>query len=256
MVYPLNPYKRISLGTDSSGRPLVVNARTKAMLDAAEKRLGINLTIVQGSYRNGAGATASAGTHDRGGVVDIRTWDIPAHVGVGRVTRVLRDVGFAAWYRTQAQGFDPHIHAVAIGDAELPALAASQVTSYRAGRTGLASNLLDPQPYRPTPIRAFNYKRARFLSLPKINVNLEALQRHFRAAIKGEKAVESVHVARLQRALNGKYGLGLKVDGKVGPRTLRGYRLHERKVGIAKPNRMPDDFSLPKLLRGTRYRMV
>jgi len=141
------PYTRVNLGRDSSGRLLVVNARTRDMLRAAEAMLQEDLTLVQGSYRAGAGATASAGTHDGGGVVDIRTWDLPSKgLTPERVVLALRRVGFAAWYRTEAQGFDPHIHAVAIGDKQLHPTAARQVEAYRVGRNGLASNGPDDGP--------------------------------------------------------------------------------------------------------------
>lgn len=141
------PYSRVSLGRDSSGRPLVVNARTQAMLAAAEAKLQGRLTIVQGSYRAGAGAAASGDTHDAGGVVDIRTWDLPAQgLTPTQVVLALRSVGFAAWYRTKAQGFDPHIHAVAIGDRDLHPSAARQVASYKAARNGLANNRHDDGP--------------------------------------------------------------------------------------------------------------
>src|SRR5690606_18996527 len=138
--------KRINLGKDSSGRPLEVDSRTHAKLRAAERRLGFPLTIVQGSYRGGAGAKASAGTHDRGGVVDIRTWDLPAGMTPQQVVRVLRECGLIAWYRTKTQGFDPHIHAIDYGNPDLAPSAARQVAAWEQGRNGLASNGPDDGP--------------------------------------------------------------------------------------------------------------
>jgi hypothetical protein len=143
----MSQYTRISLGKDSSGRPLVINKRTAAMLREAERRLGRRLTIVQGSYRKGSGAAASAATHDGGGVVDIRSWDLGnLAVSIPAVLTALRQVGFAAWYRTKAQGFDPHIHAVAIGDRDLHPSARAQVKDYLAGHNGLASHGRDDGP--------------------------------------------------------------------------------------------------------------
>lgn len=136
--------KRINLGRDSSGRPLDVDSRTLAKLRAAERRLGHKLTIVQGSYRGGAGAKASAGTHDGAGVVDIRTWDLPVTPQI--VVRALREAGMIAWYRTEAQGFDPHIHAIDYGNPALAPAAARQVTAWEQGRNGLASNGPDDGP--------------------------------------------------------------------------------------------------------------
>lgn len=140
-------YARVDLGKDSSGRPLVVNARTRDMLRAVEAMLQTRLTLVQGSYRAGAGASASAGTHDGGGVVDIRTWDLPGKgLTPEQVVLALRRAGFAAWFRTKAQGFDPHIHAVAIGDKQLHPTAKAQVEAYYRGRNGLANNGRDDGP--------------------------------------------------------------------------------------------------------------
>jgi hypothetical protein len=99
----------------------------------------------------GSGAAASAGTHDRGGVIDFRTWDLGQHgLTIRGVLETLRRVGFAAWHRTTAQGFDgDHIHAVAIGDEELAPLAAVQVRDYRAGHNGLADHGPDDGPRVP-----------------------------------------------------------------------------------------------------------
>lgn len=143
--------KRITLGSDSSGRPLVLDERTHAKYREACRRLGFALTIVQGSYRGTGGAAASAGTHNRGGVIDIRTWNIPAEIGVTRVVRVLRECGLIAWYRTKAQGFDPHIHAIDHGNPELDPSAAAQVTQWRNGTNGLRSRGPDDGPRIPVP---------------------------------------------------------------------------------------------------------
>ena len=136
----------VKLGKDTSGRPLVLDDRTLSKIRHAERRLGFPLTIVQGSYRAGAGAKASAGTHDRGGVVDFRVWDIPTRVGIWRVLVALREAGLIAWLRTRAQGFDPHIHAIDYGNPWLSPDAAHQVTEYEAGRNGLRSRGRDDGP--------------------------------------------------------------------------------------------------------------
>jgi hypothetical protein len=145
--------KRINLGKDSSGRALVIDGRTHRKLQAAERRLGHKLTIVQGSFRGGAGAAASAGTHDMAGVVDLRTWDLPTGSTPQQVVRVLRECGLIAWYRTKAQGFDPHIHAIDHGNPGLAPSAARQVTAWQQGLNGLASNGPDDGPRIPVPKR-------------------------------------------------------------------------------------------------------
>lgn len=113
-----------------------MNTRTRDMLLAAENILGYQLNVIQGSYNSGVGA--SAGTHDGGGALDV--WG-KGGSHVSTEVAALRKVGFAAWGRTPSQGnWGYHIHAIAIGDAELSRGARNQVTSYKNGRNGLASN--------------------------------------------------------------------------------------------------------------------
>lgn len=142
---------RTTLGKDSSGRPLVVDDRTLAKLRRAEDRLGHKFTIVQGSWRGGAGAAASAGTHDRGGVIDLRTWDLPSGITPWQALVELRKAGLIAWYRTKVQGFDPHIHAVDYGNPDLHPSALAQVRAWERGENGLASGGPDDGPKVPIP---------------------------------------------------------------------------------------------------------
>ena len=131
------PYDR----TIYDGR--VVDELTKAALTLAAKRLGYDdgLTITQGSY-NAGGVSASAGTHDGGGVVDLSDFEHE------RKVRVLRSVGFAAWYRPgpPAYSWPAHIHAVLIGNRKLSPSAKAQVAEYIAGYDGLAGSGRDTGP--------------------------------------------------------------------------------------------------------------
>jgi hypothetical protein len=121
-----------------------VNRRTWNMIQAAENLAGFTFVITQGSYNKGV--SASAGTHDGGGVVDIRARDLsPAKRGAAVLA--LRRVGFAAWLRTPKQAKWPyHIHAVAVGDRDLSRQAEAQVVSYQHARNGLKSNRRDDGP--------------------------------------------------------------------------------------------------------------
>lgn len=117
----------------------VVDQLTHYALLKAEGQLGYELTIVQGSYNKGVGA--SAGTHDGGGVVDLAPFEHE------RKVRVLRRVGFAAWYRPERPGVWPaHIHAVLIGNRKLSPAAQDQVQEYLDGYDGLAGDGLDNGP--------------------------------------------------------------------------------------------------------------
>lgn len=125
---------------------------TVAAIQAAEKMLGYELDVVQGSY-NAGGVALSAGTHDGGGAVDFRIGPMPV-----REVRALRTIGFAAWHRTPREGpWGDHIHAILIGNEKASAGAKRQVESYRDGRNGLAGNTRDTT-WRPNPIPTFNYE--------------------------------------------------------------------------------------------------
>ena len=68
--------------------------------------LGLELEILQaqGSY------SKSGATHVEGTAVDWRTWRF-TYTAVMRIVRIAREMGArATWYRTRAQGFDPHAH--------------------------------------------------------------------------------------------------------------------------------------------------
>lgn len=126
-------------------RGVTLNTRTRDMIQAAEFFAGRDFVLTQGSYNPG-GVQASAGTHDGGGAADIRAKDLTPMQRQG-VVIACRMVGFAAWLRTPSQSDWPyHVHVIAIGDPELSAGAARQVTAYLKGRNGLASNGQDDGP--------------------------------------------------------------------------------------------------------------
>lgn len=125
-----------------------LDRKTAAAMAVAEQRLGYELTIVQGY--NPSNMTTSAGTHGKG-AVDLAPYD------QARKVKVLRDLGFAAWYRPPIKGlWNAHIHAVMIGHQQLTPPAARQVAAFKAGRDGLASNAIDTNKYRPQ-VKPFNY---------------------------------------------------------------------------------------------------
>ena len=82
---------------DRSGHKL--DHTTYLRLRAAELACGFGLPITQGSY-NGGGVNASAGTHDRGGVVDISVSGLTPKQ-VTRAVRELRLAGLVAWFRPE-----------------------------------------------------------------------------------------------------------------------------------------------------------
>jgi hypothetical protein len=126
-------------------RGFQLNRRTAAMVEAAEKIYRSKFAILQGSYNKG-GVAESAGTHDGGGAIDIdvRTKSAAQRVAV---VKAMRQVGFAAWLRTPAQGNWPyHVHAIAVGDKDVSRGAAHQVAEYHRRRNGLANRGADDGP--------------------------------------------------------------------------------------------------------------
>lgn len=137
-----------------------MNVRTKVMLQRAELywKGASKFSITQGSYSKGV--SASAGTHDGGGALDISVRGKSA-AQINQMVKSLRKAGFAAWQRTPADGFSSHIHAIAIGDREAAPLAKQQVQSYFNGRNGLRNNALDRNRNlgRPYPTWAQKFDR-------------------------------------------------------------------------------------------------
>lgn len=107
-----------------------VDALTIAALEAAEAKAGHEFVVTQGSYQNGGGDPKSAGTHDGGGVLDLR-W-----CGHEACLRHLAEAGFVPFLRTPP-AFDFHVHAVVVGHPALAASAAAQVAERRRGGDGL-----------------------------------------------------------------------------------------------------------------------
>lgn len=182
----MRPYQR----TTYDGR--TVDWLTRAALETTAKRLGYDLTLHQGSYNAGA-VTASAGTHDGGGAVDLAPWDHE------RKVTELRRTGFAAWYRPELRRADgtrawgAHIHAVLIGNRRLSAGAADQVRAYLDGRDGLAGDGPDPHTRRFTANRySWRYGRQRITRARRLVERAELLL---------STGIRGYAVARTRRAL-------------------------------------------------------
>lgn len=134
-------------------RGVTVDRKTAAALQVVENRLGRKLVVIQG--HNPGGVTASAGTHDKGGVVDLGVADW------ANTLKVCKQVGFAIWHRTPDEGpWVEHLHGCLIGHQNMTDLAVRQVQSYLAGRNGLSDNALDKNPWRPSPMpENFSYAK-------------------------------------------------------------------------------------------------
>lgn len=130
-------------------RGVEINKRTRELIQRAEYILqhelgysSLEFSFSQGSYNTGV--EASAGTHDGGGALDLRTRGLSRNK-VDAMVEALRMAGFAAWSRGRGHdSFSPHIHAIAIGDKEAAWLAKQQMQDYAKGRNGLSNHARDP----------------------------------------------------------------------------------------------------------------
>ncbi|WP_293878192.1 peptidoglycan-binding domain-containing protein [uncultured Brevibacterium sp.] len=146
-----NVVNPIELGKKTTVDGKTVNQRTADMIKAAEKESGVTMPLSQGSYNKGV--SASAGTHDGGGAIDVSVNDMTDEQRAKAVAG-LRKVGFAAWDRTGVANFEPHIHAIAISDTDLASAAwhadqNRQVYDYFNGKDGLARHGDDNGPKVP-----------------------------------------------------------------------------------------------------------
>lgn len=147
---PRPNYKHIAF------RGVTLNGRTIELVNQAEawaKRHGVppGWAMYQGSYHSGT--AASAGTHDGGGALDLKTTAAgKSPRQIRTMVEALRRAGFAAWHRA-APAWDPdHIHAIAIGDRDLSSGARAQVREYFAGGDGLTGSAPDPHSAIGRPI--------------------------------------------------------------------------------------------------------
>lgn len=134
-------------------RGVTLDDRTAAMMEEVARLSGdVYVRPTQGSYSGGV--SASAGTHDGGGAIDIAGQDAgmtQAHRET--ICNAGRQVGFAMWIRSPDQSDWPwHIHGEAVqADGKhdqgcLSSGAHGQVIDYFEGRNGLASGAPDDGP--------------------------------------------------------------------------------------------------------------
>lgn len=135
-------------------RGVLVNRRTKRMVEWVEADCGITVLISQGSYR--PPSSYSGSTHTGGGSIDVRCSHLTDRQR-RRLVHSLKDCGFAAWFRRANGVWGPHIHCVALDDKEASYSARWQMGEYLAGRSGLVSGGADST-YRPKPQTRFAFR--------------------------------------------------------------------------------------------------
>jgi hypothetical protein len=143
-LQPPDDYTRVEV----NGHTL--STRTYFMIQHAAELYGgvidvAGVAITQGSYVDAE--PLSFGTHSGGGAVDLSViardrWEV-LYDEIPPLLEALRVAGFAAWLREYgelSEGSPIHIHAIAIGDAELSQAAQAQLTGeygYFWGYNGL-----------------------------------------------------------------------------------------------------------------------
>lgn len=195
-----------------------LDRRTAMLLEAAEKRSGVKVRLIQGSFNHGV--SASAGTHDGSGAFDV--WPLSGRQeDAQKFLRAVRIEGAAAWIRDPSQGpWSYHIHGITIGNKGLAPLAAQQVSLYYRGYDGLAGMGRDPF-WRPSPIRQFHMHKRRVAAVINGNRTLSAISRaRGKVRLPGVKAV--------QKGLHNRGYHHLVIDGKAGPQTRAAF-FHYRK---------------------------
>jgi len=216
----------------------ILNVRSAEMLKMWEFNALRNFYVVQGSY-NAGGVSASAGTHDGGGAVDLSTYDWGSLKDKKWIIKQGRLAGWAAWLRPTLPGeWNEHTHAIAIGDGEMSSGARNQVSQYYSGRNGLANYGPDPDP-RVTPIPVWD-------DVPKKKISGLVIYRQF----KKKKPNKRTSVKRVQWVLNEKLGTNLVCDGIAGPATREAYKRWERKIGSPDKDGVPGKVSLNRLGAG------
>ena len=146
----------IRIGTEVDGDPALAcphMAQWWPVFTALVKqRFGVSLEILQaaGSY------SKSGATHVEGTSIDWRTWRFAPAV-VNGIVALAREMGArATWYRTKAQGFDPHVHMAL--DCPCRSGADYQTAAVDAGYNGLGAGGRKGKDTHPAPSTRRDYK--------------------------------------------------------------------------------------------------
>jgi hypothetical protein len=150
----MGQYDRVMLDYEQMTR------RHRAAVFAVQFDIKKEFSVLQGSWQSSVEASAS--THDGAGVIDIWLPGMGDNDATHAVTRSIRKVGGgAAWLRGPGKfgGFPWHWHWCDLDTKGMDPLAIGQVGDYRNGGNGLGSftGNDDPEPWRPDPIRKFDW---------------------------------------------------------------------------------------------------
>lgn len=150
----ISAFDVITQGVDTSGRKLTMTRQSWQFYGRVNERIGGILVLIQGGW---SFADASGNTHAKAMCTDYRSWNLVNELLL-EACHYGRDLMGTMWYRTEDDGFDPHIHNNLLGDSPAAMEALKQVTQYRAGLNGLANMRRDRDPYRPKKITSYAYQ--------------------------------------------------------------------------------------------------
>ena len=146
----------IRIGTEVDGAPALACPHMAqwwpVFTRLVKDRFGVSLEILQaaGSY------SRSGATHVEGTSIDWRTWRFTPAV-VNGIVALAREMGArATWYRTKAQGFDPHVHMAL--DCPCRSGADYQTAAVDAGYNGLGAGGRKGKDTHPAPSTRRDYK--------------------------------------------------------------------------------------------------
>lgn len=135
-------------------------ARQKQAINAVEEIIGMEFSCPQGSWE--APSDWSGTTHTAAGVVDLWLPRMDDPDWVAHVTRALRRVGMqAAFPRGPWTKMPYHWHTCDLDTHGMDTNAVWQVGQFRATGgpfNGLNAGVRDLIPYRPSPLRKWDYK--------------------------------------------------------------------------------------------------
>ena len=140
------PAKTTWRGVTLDPRSAAMMAEVAVLTGAGKPLATPTIRPIQGSYSTST--TASAGTHDGGGAIDISVagWTLAQ---IWALVAAMRAVGWRAWYRPpnwDGRGGGRHVHAIAAGARDLSPSAARQVAYYAQGLNGLKNMAPDNSP--------------------------------------------------------------------------------------------------------------
>lgn len=158
-------------------RGAYLDDRTADMMEEVARLCGphVNLRPTQGSYSGGV--SASGGTHDGCGAIDLAGQDAGMDSAERNTIRDnMRRVGFGAWVRTPDQSDWPyHVHGIAVqpgGKSDRGCLAYAahdQIVDYFEGRNGLASGAPDDGPREWVGMTWETYQQTEEDDMPSID---------------------------------------------------------------------------------------